>query len=97
MDEQNVQTTLFFNSIKRRSFLKLVATGLVAAFPAAAGLLKVTPVYAHVPCMGTWRCATNYWLWVRDGCVWGCQDTICWDERTLDLCWHPPVNYTRLN
>jgi hypothetical protein len=73
--------------VERRSFLKLVAGGLIASITVATGLLQPQKVRAYTVC-DQLRCAwSNGVLRCVNGTLYVVQDYYCWDARYGSLCY----------
>jgi hypothetical protein len=87
-DEQKPIMQSSSQQLQRRSFLKMVAAGLAAAIPVAAGLLRPSKVLAYEPCEITLCVDTGA---DQSACVDGVLVEFdvwaCYDSRNGEYCW----------
>lgn len=81
-------------NLERRSFLKLVGSGLLASIPVAMGLLKPTPVKAAL-------CDDLYCTWqgsyvCSNGTLFLKQDNYCWDRYNMGFLCYQWTTYTAI-
>lgn len=74
-------------SFPRRSFLRAVATGLIAFIPAAAALLNAPPAIARETCEQV-RCAYRGWYQCVCNVLQLCEEEVCYDYYNMTIiCW----------